>query len=54
MIWQFPVHIKQMKATILVLIKKEKNVRGGSQLRLQEEVGRWLSKCQQMSTGIGR
>ena len=23
-------------------------------LRLQDEVGRWLSKCQQMSTGVGR
>ena len=23
-------------------------------LCLQDEVGRWLSKCQQMSTGVGR
>ena len=23
-------------------------------LHLQDEVGRWLSKCQQMSTGVGK
>ena len=27
---------------------------GVHKLRLQDEVGRWLSKCQQMSTGVGR
>ena len=25
---------------------------GVHKLRLQDEVGRWLSKCQQMSTGV--
>ena len=33
----------------------EKNVLGGvHKLRLQDEVGRWLSKCQQMLTKVGR
>ena len=39
-----------------VIIEKlcKSSLGGVHKLRLQDEVGRWLSKCQQMLTEVGR